>query len=202
MINRQTAGNDLVSINAGDNSTITVVTGQPPKEPIGAIFRALSAASEARPYRILLCVPSEVASEQWRTFHEKLELRLQDSGFEVVRAGVHVARQAGELIFRADERILLNEDCKAVLILACDHVTLSQLTHLTALKIHCNFRIPFLVVPDSKSALQLRYFTDGPIMAIRDCGVGAVIEVSQDGPTDESIDLVVSRLQQFRLLYA
>lgn len=150
----------------------------------------------------MLCVPSEAASEPWRRFHKKLEIRLRERGFEVVRAGVHLERQEGELIFCAEQRFLTDEHCNALLILACDQVTLSQLTHLTALAIQADYRIPVLVVPDAKSALKLQYFTDGPIMAIRDCGAGAVIEVSPEGPTEESVDLVVTRLQRFRLLYA
>lgn len=167
MPEKQTAGGSINNINVeGDNNNIALF-GAPGESFEGMLQNA------KRQYKILVCLPSPTkVQHQWHNFYTELLAKLKSKGFEIVLAGNAVPRNDDEPIYKAEQRHLMDRNCHALLVLACDHVTLSQLTHLTDAALGQGKPSKNIVaIPDADIINGEQYFEEGAIKTIQATGM-------------------------------
>ncbi|WP_147328121.1 hypothetical protein [Duganella sp. BJB476] len=188
----QLAGESIANVEVKGNSNNIFINSH-------GLDDELSMVSAARKYKILLCIPSsEKKRHKWIEFSQKLATALRDKGFEIVEAGHLVPREKEEFIYLAEQRELMDKSCQALLILACDNTTLSQLTHLTSVVLGKNrTRKEIVVVQDEKLISGEKYFEEGALKAVQ--AMGKVIETpSGKVPSLDLIDEIVSIFTTYR----
>jgi hypothetical protein len=187
----QVAGGSIANVEVkGDGNNIFINSAE--------LNNELQMISAERKYKILLCIPSSAKKRhKWVEFSEKLSTALMDKGFEIIEAGHLVPRDKEEFIYLAEQRQLQDKSCQALLILACDAATLSQLTHLTSVVLGKNkIRKEIVVVQDDKLTSGEKYFEEGALKAIH--SMGKVIETSGKAPSLALVDEIVSIFTTFR----
>lgn len=194
MSNHNVAGGHLVDIKLiGDNNNISVFVDR------AGLDAELAGIAPKRSFKIMLCGPSNQTGDHlWDVFIRDLTKTLTEKGFEIIEAGSAIERKEAEPIYLAEQRHLADKDCRAVLIFACDYVTVSQLTHLTSsLFGKDSARKDIIVISDDHILRGERYFEEGALNTARN--VGEVIALPADAvPNASTIDRIVSRLMLIR----
>ncbi|PJJ17373.1 hypothetical protein CLU90_0547 [Janthinobacterium sp. 67] len=187
MSQQMAAGGSIVNVTIDGNNNHVILA--PDAEAFAAELERLTAD---RKYKILFCIPSTIKHRHaWEDFSDSLSNELCAKGFEIIRAGNAVEREQHELIYTAEQRHLGDKSCHALLILACDHTTLSQLTHLTSTALtRKTFRKDIVVVSDSSLVSGEPYFEDGAIKAASTLGRVINTEIGIV-PTKKEIDEIV-----------
>ncbi|MGN3961852.1 hypothetical protein ACS0ZG_07025 [Burkholderia gladioli] len=194
MPENQNAGGDVVNVNvAGDDNKVVVVRG------LSDLRDEISDLVASRKYRVLVCGPSpRNADHAWHGFCDKLLAALRGKNFEVIVAGSGVPRDADELIYVAEQRHLNDRNCHALLVLACDYVTVSQLTHLTSVAFKKDqLRKDIVAVYDASLINDEQYFGDGALKAIE--VIGKIFPFASGKiPQPDLIDEIVKRFSLMR----
>lgn len=196
---QQVAGQNAVNLEIqGDGNTVQVVLPTPLDK---AFDGALAAFGADRQYKILICQPSNAhPGHPWANFAAEVSAALREHGFEVMNAGAVLPREEGEPVYKADEKALHDQSCNALLVLACDYVTLSQLTHLISITCARKAqRKEIVILPDPALVNHEAYFTDGALMAAKK--VGVVLEIDPAMGLNTYVEQVVRQFITSRNFY-
>lgn len=195
MLQTQHAGENLVNVELkGDHNHVTIINDA----------RALSANLEEhfealapdRVFKILVCLPTaDRGSDHWAAFAHDLTQALANKGFEIILGGKNVPRKEHEYIFVAEEDQLSDRQCHALLVIACDYVTLSQLTHLTSVIKGRKRRQHIVVVPNQAILEGEAYFNEGALLAAEQLG-----HIFPSPPSNELIAAIVNQFMLYKNL--
>jgi len=196
MLQTQHAGENLVNVELkGDHNNVTIINdARALSDNLAEQFEALA---PDRIFKILVCLPTaDRESDQWAAFAHDLTEALANKGFEIILGGRHVPRTENEYIFVAEEEQLSDRQCHALLVIACDYVTLSQLTHLTSvIKSRRRRRQHIVVVPNQAILEGEAYFKEGALLAAEQLG-----HVFLSSPSNELIAAIVNQFMLYKNL--
>lgn len=196
MVQTQHAGENLVNFELkGDHNNVTIINDA---RALSANFAEhFEALAPDRVFKILVCLPTaDKESDQWAAFAHKLIQALANKGFEIILGGKNVPRKENEYIFVAEEDQLSDRQCHALLVIACDYVTLSQLTHLTSvIKTRKRHRQHIVVVPNQAILEGEEYFKEGALLAAEQLG-----RIFPSPPSNELIATIVNQFMLYKNL--